>query len=122
MNGSSWMRKTLAGLYLCLLSAGAMAWWSSVPEQEPRERYRHLMPTGRDFPGMPRPGAARVHTDNRLLPTSAAICLTLRLDSQPRNRKSTGLYRVPGEPVTVQRTRPGAGICALCRCGTSLIW
>ena len=99
-------RKTAAVcLCLCLLSSSTNAWWPATPE--PREQYRHLIPMGHDFPGMPRSGAERV-TQTTGFAQHPRPLGTLRLRQPPRNRKSTGLYLVPGESVTVTvRTQEG---------------
>ena len=106
----SWMKKVALCLCLWLLSANSLAWWQAAPA--PQEPWRHQIPTGRDFPGMPLPGAERVTHSLRfaLHPRSFSH---LRLYSAPRNRKSTGLYRVPGEPVTVSVHALGTDLHAL---------
>ena len=94
----SWMKKAGVCLCLWLITASGKAWWQGTPE--PREQYRHIMPMGRDFPGMPRPDAERV-TETIGFSQHPRDFSELRLKIPPRNRKSTGLYRVPGEPVTI---------------------
>ena len=99
-------RLQMAIYAVCLLcglaSVSSKAWWQAA--SEPREQYRHLMPMGPDFPGIPLPGAERVTQTIRFALHPRDLS-DLRLDCHPRNRQGTGLYRVPGEPVTVSVRR-----------------
>ena len=74
---------------------------------DPQEQYRHLMPLGRDYPGLPPGGAERIETQLQFSRTPRDLA-PLRLRFPPANRQSTGLYRVAGEPVTI-RVRPVDG-------------
>ncbi len=66
---------------------------------DPEQTYQHLMPAGDEFPGRVPKEAERITKTIRfsLHPRNFS---ELRLSCPPKNSQSTGLYRLPGEPVT----------------------
>ncbi|MCY4471737.1 MAG: M60 family metallopeptidase [Kistimonas sp.] len=70
------------------------------PFSSPEDAYRHLMPMGENFPGFPSTDAERVSRTIHVCQHPRDFS-SLRLRIPPRHWQSTGLYRVPGEPVTV---------------------
>ena len=67
----------------------------------PEEIYRRYMPMGEDFPGTVDASADRV-TETFSFQLHPRDFSPLRMAFPPRNQKSTGLYRVSGDPVTVE--------------------
>ena len=65
------------------------------------EAYRHLMPIGDDFPGTVPAEAERV-TKTVKFSLHPRDFSELKLFFPPKNQQSTGLYRVPGESITVE--------------------
>ena len=84
-------------------------WWVLLAQQspalgwtlfsDPAQTYQHLMPAGDEFPGSVPKEAERVTKTIRFSLHPRGFS-ELRLLFSPRNRQSTGLYRVPGEPIT----------------------
>ena len=75
--------------------------YSGLLFSEPEQTYQHLMPSGDEFPGSVPKGAERIN-QTLLFSLHPRSFSELRLHFPPINRKSTGLYRVPGEPVTIR--------------------
>ena len=98
MAGRLWAGQLLVGLVCGWVSTGSAAWWQADPE--PQEVHRHLMPTGADFPGLPPADAERISRSLRFALHFRDFA-RLRLSFPPENRQSTGLYRVPNEPLTI---------------------
>ena len=80
-----------------LMSTTCAAIW---PFSSPEDAYRHLMPMGENFPGFPSADAERVSRTIHVCQPPRDFA-PLRLSIPPMHWQSTGLYRVPGEPVTV---------------------
>lgn len=74
---------------------------------DPEQKYQHLMPSGSAFPGSVPKEAERINK-TILFSLHPRNFSALRLDIPPKNLKSTGLYCVQGEPVTIQ-IQPMAG-------------
>ena len=68
------------------------------------EEFRDLMPVGDDFPGSVADEAERV-TETIRFSLHPRDFSELKLREPPKSRISTGLYQVPGEPVSVTATR-----------------
>ena len=69
--------------------------------EDPEEIYKRYMPTGQAFPGTVDDSAERV-TETFSFQLHPRDFSPLRMASPPRNKKSTGLYKVPGERITVE--------------------
>ena len=67
---------------------------------DPEQTYQHIMPSGDAFPGAVAEGVERINA-TVLFSLHPRDFVELRLYSPPLNMKSTGLYYVEGEPVTV---------------------
>ena len=105
---TQWAKMIASGVCLCLLAATGQA---DSRFSDPREQYRHLMPQGADFPGTVAEDAERISRSFRFSQHPRDFA-DLRLRFPPRNRKSTGLYRVPNEPLVIT-VRPVDGYGAL---------
>ncbi|GEM_PF-1018152 len=94
------------GVCLCsllLFATGVAECAFSSQEQ----RYQYLMPMGENFPGYPPADAERVSQTIHFALQPEGLS-QLRLHHPPEHWQSTGLYRVPGEPVRVT-VRPAEG-------------
>ena len=66
------------------------------------EQYRDIMPEGNDFPGNPPSDAEFVSNQIIYFSLHPTGFEHLKLQFSPENSQSTGLYRVPGKPVTIE--------------------
>ena len=94
------IRKMTACLCLWLLANTGQAFW---PLSKPQEQYGHLMPSREEIRGSAGTALAQAERVTATMtfsqhPTSFA---PLRLKQEPKNIKSTGLYRLADEPVTI---------------------
>ena len=69
--------------------------------EAPEEIYKRYMPMGGDFPDTLDASTERV-TETFSFQLHPRDFSPLRMAYPPRNQKSTGLYKVPGEPITVE--------------------
>ncbi|MTI12286.1 M60 family metallopeptidase, partial [Sansalvadorimonas verongulae] len=89
-------------LWLVLLVFVAYEPCFGMPLEDPEEKYKAYMPMGEDFPGTVSSDAERV-TETFSFQLKSRDLSPLRMELPPRHQISTGLYRVPGEPITIEQ-------------------